>query len=122
MAPKSKPVTDPLFRVKIGSSTFDYPFVSSDRFKQGDMRLISQATGMEWEAWLKLCKKHGLDTALTRQGFFAVAVQRARDLDADQVVAFIDDLPLIDGVELVFPSAAEGDALPPEPGKGGTEA
>jgi hypothetical protein len=116
MAKTPKSVTEPGFNVNVAGTTLFFPLVTSDKFRQGDIRLIVAATGTEWETWIKLLKKHGLDNAVTRLGFFAVAVQRVRDLDEDQVVAFIDDLPLIGGIELVFPpeTNAEGEqSLPP---------
>lgn len=104
----SKPVTEPGFEVNIGAgSTMFFPLIPTDRFRQGDIRLIVAATGMEWDKWLNRLKQYGLGDPITQQGFFAVAVQRARGLDQEAVVSFIDDLPLIDGVKIVFPPASE---------------
>jgi hypothetical protein len=107
MVKTPKSVTEPGFNVNVAGTTLFFPLVTSDKFRQGDIRLIVAATGTDWDAWLKLLKKNGLDNAVTRQGFFAVAVQRVRDMDVDSVVAFIDDLPLIGGIELVFPPELE---------------
>jgi hypothetical protein len=105
-----KQAADPHFEV----AKLKFPLISSDRFKQGDVKLIAAVTGMEWDAWCKLLAKHGLLHAPVTQGFFAVALQRARNMTLEEVEQFIDDLPLIDGIKLVFPKT-EGDALPPAP-------
>ena len=118
---KTPKVTEPTFKVNVAGTALFFPLIQSDKFRQGDIRLIVAVTGVEWEAWLKLVKKGGLDHAQARLGFFAVAVQRARDLDDEQVVAFIDDLPLVGGVELVFPPAKDSEGEQSSPPDDGTE-
>lgn len=107
-APKRK--GQPYFEV----GRVKFPLISSDQFKKADVRLIEAITGCDWKKWCKLLAAHGLEHEHTIQGFFAVAVQRARKATHDEVQEFIDDLPLIDGVKLVIPDAPkEGDAVPP---------
>lgn len=114
--PKAAP-KQPGFRIG-GANGLFFPLVSSDDFKQGDIALIEEITGKDWLKWLRLLKQHGLSHDLTKQGFFAVAVQRARDATREDVVEFINDLPLLDGITLEFPPAEkkpEGEAGPTPP-------
>jgi hypothetical protein len=90
-----------------------FPLIQSDQFKQSDVKLIAAVTGMEWLDWCKLLAKHSLSHARVMQGFFAVAVQRARQATLEEVEAFIDDLPLVDGIKFVVPDPPKGDASPP---------
>lgn len=116
MADDKFEVKEPGFRV-MGTSLF-YPLVGVDKFKQSDCALIAAVTDMDWDKWAKLAKKHGLDNVQVRQGFFAVAAQRARGEDADEIVEFVNDLPLVGGITLEFPPdmLKGADAGPPEEG------
>lgn len=97
-----------------GANGLFFPLVASDKFKQGDIALIAAITGMDWLKWLKLLNQHGLAHEATKQGFLAVAIQRARDATREDVVEFINDLPLIDGIVLEFPEpkVKDGDEGP----------
>ncbi len=111
------------FRVG-GPKGLFFRLISSDKFKQGDVPLIEAVTGKDWEAFRKLVKKHGLDHALVLQGFFAVALQRARDASLEDVVEFIHDLPLGEGIVLEVPDPPkqkEGDEADPTPPADETE-
>lgn len=109
MAAAKKAAARPFFEV--GRAKF--PLVSSEHFRQGDVKLIEAVTGKDWLDWCKLLQKNGLEHASVAQGFFAVALQRARQLTVEEVEAFIDDLPLLDGIRLQFPATPKGDASPP---------
>jgi hypothetical protein len=102
-----------------------FPLIPADKFKQGDIALIQEITGMDWLKWLKLLNQHGLAHDLTKLGFFAVALQRARGAAKEEVVDFVNDLPLIDGVVLEVPAdkkAKKGDEDPtPPPSDDATE-
>jgi hypothetical protein len=121
MAARAPRASDPFFEV--GKTKF--PLISSDRFKKADVRLIEAVTGKDWEKWCDLLAKKGLMQEHVLTGFFAVAVQRARNFTHDEVQAFIDDLPLVDGVKLRFPElekkAKDGEAGDP-PAEGETAA
>jgi len=90
---------------RIGGPTgMFFPIIPADKFKQGDVALIQEITGTDWLKWLKLLGKHGLNHDLTKQGFLAVALQRARDATREEVVEFINELPLLDGIVLEIPA------------------
>jgi hypothetical protein len=105
----AKRAASPYFEV--GRTKF--PLIRAEQFKQLDVRLITSVTGCAWDEWCKLLTKHGLLHAQVTQGFFAVAVQRARQATIEEVEAFIDDLPLVNGIRFVLPDPPKGDASPP---------
>jgi hypothetical protein len=114
MARTRKPPTEPGFRIE-GTGLF-YPLVPTEKWKQGDIKLVCAVTGMEWIDWAKLVERYGLGHPQTRQGFFAVALQREGNRTAEDVAEFIDGLSFRQGIELVFPPAKEGEESPPAPG------
>jgi hypothetical protein len=98
------------------------PLIPFEHFKQGDVKLVEAVTGKDWFEWVKLAGTHAFSHPHVVQGFFAVAVQRARQATVEEVEAFIADLPLSAGIKLVFPEAAKGagDADPPAEDETGT--
>lgn len=107
----AKKVTEAGFRITGG---IFYPLIPVDKFKQGDVALIEAVTGKPWLKWIGLLKQHGLAHELTKQGFLAVAIQRVRDSDVDDVVDFVRDLPLVNGITLEIPEdKSEKDPTPP---------
>jgi hypothetical protein len=114
----AKKVTEAGFRITGG---LFFPLIPVDKFKQGDVALIEAVTGTAWDKWLRLLKKDGLSHALTKQGFLAVAIQRARDASVDDVVEFVNDLPLVDGITLEVPEDPQAKDEAGPTGDGETE-
>lgn len=108
-----KKITEAGFRVSGG---LFFPLIPVDKFKQGDVALVEAVTGKPWLKWIGLLKQHGLAHDLTKQGFLAVAIQRVRDADVEDVVEFIHGLPLFDGIVLEVPEdkKPEADPTPPD--------
>lgn len=103
MARPRKEPKEPGFRCSTKGAEFFFPIVYIDNWRQGDVPLVEAVTGKEWATWIGLLKKHGLEHPVTRMGYFAVALQRAKDATDEQVVEFVRDLPLDGGIEFVVP-------------------
>lgn len=119
MAAKSDKPKEAGFRIRqvTGEKGLFFPFIKNEDWKQGDPQLIEAVTGKDWEAFVRLVKKHGLGHVLAKQGYLAVAVQRKLGADVDGVVEFIKELPLMDGIELEWPDDApkDGEEGPTKP-------
>ena len=120
MAAKAKP-KETGFRIG-GENGLFFPLIPNEKWKQGDIALIEAVTGKDWNAWIRLLNKHGLSHASTKLGYFAVSLQRARDAAVEEVVEFINELPLIDGILLEFPDAPKDAEEGPTPPVAETEA
>jgi hypothetical protein len=106
MAAKTEKPKEAGFRIGgIGDKGLFFPLVPNEKWKQGDIALVEAVTGKDWDAWIRLLNKHGLAHASTKIGYFAVSLQRARDASVEDVVEFINELPLMDGIVLEFPDA-----------------